>query len=368
MKIGFDAKRAFQNRTGLGNYSRTLIANLKSYFPKNEYVYFTPRKQTQYVHLFEKDQVIFPPGKNPLWRSFGIKKDIKNSGIDVFHGLSNELPFGMDIIQIPSVVTIHDVIFDIVPEDFPWHDRLVYRLKTQKCIRESSKIVAISQATRQDLIDRFGADPSKVEVIYQPIDRQFDIKKIDPERFPALKRQYHLPDRYLLYVGALMKRKNILPMIQAWQRLSPEHAIPLLIFGEGKSYKKELIDYIRSHRLSDHVQLRSSVPFGDLPYLYRLAECVLYPSLYEGFGLPVAEALACGSRVVTSSVSSMPEAGGELPRYVNPWDVDSIAEGIESSLQHSRPDPADVAKHLSRFDSFKVTEQIMNVYRELYEK
>lgn len=368
MKIGLDAKRAFQNRTGLGNYSRTLIHNLKSFYPEEDYVLFTPRIQTTYSHLFANYQIITPPGKKPLWRSFGIKKDIKKSGIDIFHGLSNELPFDIDKSRIPSVVTIHDVIFDKETDDFPWHDRLVYRMKTQKSIRESSKIIAISQATRDDLIHRFGADPSKIQVIYQPVDRQFDAQYIAPDRFPAVKKQYDLPDQYLLYVGALMKRKNILAMIQAWERLPPPHNIPLLIFGEGNAYKQQLTEYIRKQGIGDKVQLRSSVPFEDLPYLYRLSECVLYPSLFEGFGLPVAEALACGSRVVTSSVSSMPEAGGDLPRYVNPRDVDSIAEGIEWSLQHSRPDPAEVTKHLSRFDSFKVTEQIMNVYRELYEK
>src|SRR5690606_6392858 len=365
MRIGFDANRAFQNLTGLGNYSRTLIRNLKLFFPDEEYVFFTPRTDTEYSHIYERDEIISPETKSPVWRTIGIRTDVRRSEIDVFHGLSNELPLGIDRTGVPSVVTIHDVIFDLVKADFPWHDRLVYRLKTNRCIAESTKIITISQATKSDLINRFEADPTKIEVIYQPIDQQFDQEYIYQSKFNEIKELYQLPDQFLLYVGALMKRKNILRMIQAWERLPEAYRIPLLIFGEGRAYKKKVQQYIAARNIGDRVQLRSRVPFKHLPYLYRLAESVLYPSLYEGFGLPVVEALACGSRVVTSSVSSMPEAGGDLPRYVNPRDVDSIAEGIEWSLQHSRPDPAEVTKHLSRFDSFKVTEQIMNVYREL---
>lgn len=367
MRIGFDAKRAFQNRTGLGNYARTLLHNLKTYFPGEEYYLFVPKKRTEYSERYQKDHIVTPSGTKPLWRSLGIKKDIRTSGVDLFHGLSNELPFGIDRTGIPSVVTIHDVIFDIIEEDFPWHDRLIYRLKTQKCIEEATKIIAISKATRRDLIERFGADPSKIQVIYQPIDQQFDQRRIDQLSLENIRQKHQLPPKYLLYVGALMKRKNILPMIQAWQQLPEEYALPLLIFGEGNSYKQAVVDYIKTHRLEDRVQLRSRLPFEDLPYLYNLAEVVLYPSLYEGFGLPVAEALACGTRVVTSSVSSMPEAGGSLTHYVDPREVDSIADGIIRSLEQPRPVPEAVSKHLQQFDSFMLTEQIINVYRELTE-
>lgn len=365
MRIGFDAKRAFQNRTGLGNYARTLLSNLKTYFPSEEYVLFAPNKQTEFQKRFQDDAVVTPARKHLFWRSLGIKKDIRTTGVELFHGLSNELPFGIDRTGIPSVVTIHDVIFDIIEEDFPWHDRMIYRMKTRKCIAQASKIIAISEATKSDLIERFNADPNKIEVIYQPIDCQFDQPIFSPRELEASRKKHQLPERYMLYVGALMKRKNILSMIRAWQQLPPEHAFPLLIYGNGNQYKQEVIQYIRNHDLEDRVQLREQLPFEDLPCIYRLADVVLYPSLYEGFGLPVAEALACGTRVVTSSVSSMPEAGGTLCQYVDPHSVSSIAEGIVRSLNEPRPDPEAISKHLKQFDSFTLTEQIVNVYREL---
>lgn len=368
MKIGFDAKRAFHNRTGLGNYSRTLIHNLKTGYPNEEYFYFTPNAQSDYAPLFASDRVITPSGRRPLWRSMGINKDIRRSGIDLYHGLSNELPFGIHKTRVPSIVTIHDVIFDIVREDFPWHDRFVYRMKTKKCIRESTKIIAISEATKHDLIHRFDADPEKIKVIYQPIDRQFLQGRLTDRESTFIKKEYQLPDHFLLYVGALMKRKNILPMIQAWERLPKADQLPLLIFGKGNMYEHKVAEYIRSKNIGKSVQLRAPVPFKHVPALYELATTVLYPSLYEGFGLPVLEALACGSRVVTSSVSSMPEAGGDLPVYVDPEWTDSIAEGISKSLEHSPPDTVKIKNHLALFESAKLTEQIINLYREVSEK
>lgn len=368
MKIGFDAKRAFHNRTGLGNYSRTLIHNLKTLHPEEEYVYFTPNDRSDYSSLFDSHHVISTHGKNPLWRSFGINKDIRGSGIDLYHGLSNELPFGIHRTGVPSIVTIHDVIFDIVKEDFPWHDRLIYRIKTKKCIQESSRIIAISEATKHDLIHRFHADPEKIEVIYQPIDSQFNQSRTTDHQSAFIKKEYQLPEKFMLYVGALMKRKNILPMIQAWERLPKEDQLPLLIFGRGNQYQQKVAEYITAKNIGEQVQLRSPVPFQHLPFLYRLAEIVLYPSLYEGFGLPVLEALACGTKVVTSSASSMPEAGGDLPVYVNPHSIDSITEGIVISLKHSPPSAVDLNEHLALFDSEKLTEQIMNLYREVTEK
>lgn len=366
MKIGFDAKRAFQNQTGLGNYARTLMHNLRTYYPDEQFFYFTPEKDAAYSHLYPSDSIITPPGKNPLWRSFGIIKDIRKSGIDLYHGLSNELPIGINKTGVPSIVTIHDLIFDIVKEDFPWHDRIIYKIKTQKCIRESSKIIAISEATKHDLIDRFKADPDKIQVIYQTIDNQFNQQQRPADQIALIKREYNLPEQYLLYVGALMKRKNILRMIQAWERIPEAYKIPLLIFGAGSQHKL-LEEYISSKNLNKWVQLRSPVPFHHLPVLYQLSAAVIYPSLYEGFGLPVLEALACGSRVVTSSVSSMPEAGGDLPTYVQPEDIDSIADGIIRSLEQSRPDPVKVSEHLKQFNGAMLTEQMMNLYLEVSE-
>lgn len=363
MRIGFDAKRAFFNTTGLGNYSRTLIGDLFNIFPEDEYFFFTPRYNEKHAEVFAHGHVIQPRTPNPLWRSYGIHHSIRENNIDVFHGLSNELPFRIHSSGTPSVVTIHDVIFDIIKEDFPWIDRTVYRTKTKKAVKDASKIIAISQNTKSDLIERFGASEEKIEIIYQPCDPQFDHRSLTQAEKEHFRERYQLPSEFLLYVGSLMKRKNVLPMIQAWELL--DEKIPLLIFGSGHTYFKKIQAYITKNKLDKWVQVRSPIPFDHLPYLYKLANTVIYPSLYEGFGLPVLEALACGARVVTSDVSSMPEAGGTLPIYINPTDIDSIAEGIQKSMTTPPPEKNKLYQHLACFDRVESAQQLRKIYKEV---
>jgi len=363
MRIGFDAKRAFFNTTGLGNYSRTLIGDLFQVFPDDEYYFFTPKTNEKYENIFAHGQVVIPRHPNPIWRSYGIHHSIRQNEIDVYHGLSNELPFRIQFSGTPSVVTIHDVIFDIIKEDFPWIDRTIYRTKTKKAVKDASKIVAISQNTKSDLIERFDAAEEKIEIIYQPCDPQFDHRSLTHPEKKYFQERYQLPSEFLLYVGSLMKRKNVLPMIRAWELL--DEKIPLLIFGSGHSYYKEITTYISNKRLEKWVQVRPPVPFEHLPFLYKLADTVIYPSLYEGFGLPVLEALACGAKVVTSNVSSMPEAGGSLPTYITPTDIDSIAEGIEKSLRTLPPEKNKLYQHLACFDRVESAQQLRRIYKEV---
>ena len=363
MKIGFDAKRAFFNHTGLGNYSRTLIGDLYNIFPDDEYYFFTPRFNEKFGSVFAHGRVVVPRFPNPLWRSIGIQSSIRRENLDVFHGLSNELPFKIGSSGIPSVVTIHDVIFDIIKEDFPRIDRSVYRTKTNQAVKDASRIVAISQNTKTDLIERFGADEEKIEIIYQPSDPQFHHHPLSEDEQNEFGIRYQLPKNFLLFVGALMKRKNVLSLIRAWELL--EEKIPLLIFGNGNHYYKKVQDYISKKKIETWVQLRPPVPFEDLPYLYKLADTIIYPSLYEGFGLPVLEALACGARVVTSNVSSMPEAGGSLPVYISPEDIDSIAEGIKKSLNMPPPDKNKLSEHLACFNRVDSTQQLRRIYKEV---
>lgn len=363
MKIGFDAKRAFFNQTGLGNYSRTLIGDLFNVFPEDEYYFFTPKENEKFTPVFAHGHVILPRFPNPLWRSIGIESDIRRESPDVFHGLSNELPFRIRSSGVPSVVTIHDVIFDIVKEDFPPIDRAVYRMKTKKAIKNADRIIAISQNTKKDLIERFGAEEDKIEIIYQPCDPQFHHRNLSEEEKREFRSRYQLPDHFLLYVGALMKRKNVLPMIRAWELL--EDKIPLLIFGSGHRYSKLVRDYISEKNIGKWVQLRPPVPFSDLPFLYKLTDTVIYPSLYEGFGLPVLEALACGARVVTSDVSSMPEAGGSLAVYVSPDQIGSIAQGIKKSMNMPPPDKNKLSDHLACFNRVDSTQQLRQIYKEV---
>src|SRR5688572_28278724 len=174
MKIGYDAKRLFTNFTGLGNYSRSLVHHYHSVFPEDELFLFTPDiKADPRTEPFLQDRslhIIQPKKKNPFWRTFDMVKDIQQTNVDIYHGLSHELPVGMSRINVARVVTIHDLIFKYYHEDHPWLDRKIYDWKWKHACRIANKIIAIIEQTKNDLIHYYNIEPEKITVIYQPAD------------------------------------------------------------------------------------------------------------------------------------------------------------------------------------------------------
>ena len=180
MKIGFDGKRITKNFTGLGNYSRYILHILAEYFPKNQYSIFTNSEPKANFSFSNSASIRFHYSNNPflksIWRSFGIVKNLKNDKIDLYHGLSNEIPFGLKKANIASVVTIHDLIFYRYPQYYPWLDRKIYEFKVRYACKHADQIIAISEQTKRDLINFLDVDNSKIEVVYQNCNPQFNIQ------------------------------------------------------------------------------------------------------------------------------------------------------------------------------------------------
>lgn len=337
MRIGFDAKRLYNNFTGLGNYSRTLLQNLHEYYPVDEYHLYTPGVQ----HSSETDFFLHHPdytthvpasSLKSLWRSYGIKKDLKKDGIELYHGLSHEIPFFIYKTGIRTVVSIHDIIYKTYPDMFPAIDRAIYDLKFRYSCKHANKIIAISESTKSDIIRYFNTPEDKIEVIYQSINPVFYQRQTN-ESISAILNKFHIPSDYLLYVGAINSRKNLLGIIKAYAKLPQEFQLPIVIIGNGGQYKKEVLNFAAEHQLSHRLILLSNV--GDskvLQAFYQNARIFIYPSFYEGFGLPVTEALLCKTPVITSSISSLPEAGGKAAWYISPDRPDEITETIKNIL------------------------------------
>ena len=263
MKIGFEAKRAFTNGTGLGHYSRTLISSLADYFPENEYYLFTP-KQT---NLFEeikahKNIQIIEPSTFPstilksAWRSSWVKRDLKKLGIDIFHGLSHEIPVGIQNTGIKSVVTIHDLIFERNPEQYNQIDVKIYRKKFKYACENADRVIAISQQTKDDIIQFYGTHESKIDICYQSCNPSFGIKVSEDEK-QRIKNYYQLPNQFFLYVGSIIERKNLLNICKALHLLKGKLNIPLVVIGSGGKYKQEIKEYISSHSIDNQVILLS---------------------------------------------------------------------------------------------------------------
>jgi glycosyltransferase involved in cell wall biosynthesis len=371
MKIGFDAKRLFNNSTGLGNYSRTLVSNMIKYFPENEYILFSNKisnKYTQNLNL-DKTKIVLPKNYfNPFWRSFGISKEIEKEKVDIYHGLSNEIPFNLK--KAKSVVTIHDLIFKIYPKTYPFFDRITYETKFKFSCQQSDKIIAISESTKRDIIKFYGIPEEKIEVIYQTCNRIFfDEQQIAD--FGNMKEKFRIPNEYLLYVGSVIERKNLLGIINSYSILPKDLQIPLVVVGNSKGkYAENVRKEVRRLKLENKILWLNNVENPlELKMLYQNAQIFLYPSKYEGFGIPIIEALLSKVPVITSNISSLPEAAGSDSILVNPEKIEEIANAIKIVLMQTdlRTKMIENGNNFARekFNERKLTEELEKLYSKM---
>lgn len=373
MRIGFDAKRLFRNRTGLGNYSRSLLRQLIAFHPENNYILYgsKPGDTTLFSDLADSSHIELNYSEakpKAYWRSVGIKKDLVKDDITIFHGLSNELPLGLNKTGIKSVVTIHDLIFKHYPETFPFIDRKIYDLKFKLAAKNADRVLAISQSTKKDIIRFYKIDESKVDVIYQCCDPLF-YKAPENKLLESVKEKYTLPEEFILCVSSLEARKNIETLIQAYSLLPESSKLPLLIVGKGslsaslqhQSQKLGLTKYIRFlDSVSDNTELQA---------LYSLAKALIYPSKYEGFGLPIVEALLSDTPVITADNSSLREAGGPNSLYfdtMNPKDLaHKIASVIEDESLASQMSETGKKYALAEFGLKTQADKLIELYQSL---
>ena len=382
MNIGFDAKRAFHNGTGLGHYSRTLIRSLAEYFPEHEYFLFNPKASTTFElsgpHLHE----VQPAGlMNQLfrsaWRSSWVKKDLNQYKIDLYHGLSHEIPMGMQDTGIRSVVTIHDLIHERHPEQYNAIDVKIYTKKFRYACAHANQVIAISEQTKRDIMDFYSTPEEKITVCYQSCNPAF-AQVVSQEEKERVKKQYSLPDQFFLYVGSLIERKNLLNICKALFLLRNDVQVPLVVIGDGGTYKQKVKDYVKQNGLehkviflSEQDTARNSHEFRSaaiFPAIYQSAIAMIYPSFFEGFGIPVLEALWSRLPVITSNVSCLPEAGGPGAHYVDPANAEELAAGMMKFF--TDPVYADALRtkgwaHAQGFTQQKCAAAVMDVYKKL---
>ena len=340
MLVGLDGKRAVENNTGLGNYSRYTLNMLSMAFPGTRFRLYAPREKEndRLRPLLARENIdisyastSFGAIGRALWRTVDMPVTLGRDGVTVYHGLSNELPLTIGRV-CPSVVTIHDTIYRHCPADYTAIDRRLYDFKYGRSARIANRVIAISECTRCDIISYYDIDPSKIDVIYQGIDPVFTLD------IPTVKRQevrarYKLPDTYIACVGTVQPRKNQLLAVRAMARL-PE-SVHLVIVGRmGGSYGAEVKAEISRLGLSDRVLHLEGIPFADLPAIYADAAVSVYPSRYEGFGLPVVESITVGTPVVAATGSCLEEAGGDGALYVDPDDVAALAEAVRHIIDN----------------------------------
>ncbi len=374
MRIGYDAKRLFNNFTGLGNYSRFIVKAIRQAHPDDGIVLFSPKIKT---HPETKEffntaayTTVQPPTwitrlkLGSYWRTALLKKEATRHNLDIFHGMSHELPAGIASV-CKSVVTIHDLIFLRYPELYSPIDRWIYTRKVQYACKEAHAIIAISAQTKQDLITFLKVPAEKISVVYQGCHPNFH-KSITEEDKVSVSKRYALPKQFILNVGTIEPRKNALLILKAMALMPAAERLPLVIVGRPTKYLQQLKDFAAANQLSAHYLHKIS--FQDLPAIYSLSEVFVYPSIFEGFGIPLVEAIACKTPVITSTGSCFSEAAGPYAQYVSPDDAEQLAKTLQQVVSDDvlRKEMIDQCyQYIQKFSEERIAAEMIAVYQAL---
>jgi len=366
-----DVSAAVHRRAGLGRYAESLLEAME------------PQAVSRLALFFNREHgVELPPewaglprrtvalGYKP-WRMLVLVAQMLGLGFDpffpdaaLFHATEHLLlPFR----RLPTVLTVHDLIFDHLPQAHKWLNRRYLKLAMPLFTRRATHIIAVSEATRRDLIRLYGLPADKITVIYEAADPRFSPRN-------ALERQtvratYGLPARYILYVGTIEPRKNLLRLLRAWEPLyGAGEAPPLVIVGKRGWLSGDFFAAVERSPARDGVIITGYLLDDDLPAVFSAATLFVFPSLYEGFGLPPLEAMACGTPVLCSNRSSLPEVVGEAALTVDPANVEAIRHAMRRLLRDAALREALRRKGLeqaARFSWQQAAEETLRLYRRL---
>lgn len=311
MIIGFDGSRAFaDNKTGTENYSYQLLKSMAKIDKKNTYLVFT---REEVAENFPKNFVFKKINWPRLWTQGGLSLETFKEKLDVLFIPAHTLPLVRKR-GLKTVVTVHDLGSEYLPQAHQLKQRLYLSLMQKYQLKTASKIIAVSKATKQDLINRLGITKNKIAVIYEGYNK---------ELFHFDTQDNSL--RYFLFVGTVQPRKNLERVIKAFAKLNSSK---LIIAGAKGWLADEIYKLPKKLGINEKVKFLGYVPDTDLPGLYSKAKALVFPSLFEGFGLPILEAQACGCPIITSSTSSMPEVAGKGAILVDPYNVDDIVHAM----------------------------------------
>ena len=370
MILGFDAKRFFHNKTGLGNYSRDLIRILAQYHPENSYLLYNPKpKKNDRIPVDGKIIIEHLPESkkdkklSSLWRLFSISTQIKKDKVDLYHGLSGEIPIGLNKSQVKTVVTIHDLIFMRYPNLYSFFDRKIHYYKFKYAANKADLVIAISEQTKKDIITYLKINPNKIKVIYQGCAPIFK-EEISAEFIEFTRNKYLLPTNFILNVGTIEKRKNVLSVIKAIKEIDTQ----LVIIGKKTAYFNEIKTFISENKLQNKVIFLENVELKELASIYRMASVFIYPSVFEGFGIPIIEALYSKTPVITSKGGCFSEAGGENSIYIDALSTEEIKVKLEEVL--ANPEKREAMKQkghefVQKFNDENIAKEWIETYHEV---
>lgn len=369
LTIAYDAKRAYLNYRGLGNYSRNLLKLMTQFHSENRYLLCTPQDKGLYPWLNQQPfERVTPSGLWKafpfLWRRWGIPGTLDGKSVDIYHGLSQELPEGIEQLGCKTVVTMHDAIFMRYPELYSATYRRSFIRRNESACQRADLIIAISEQTKLDYMEFFGVEENRIRVVYQGCHEAF-WTEVGEDQKERVRESLGLPGEYILCVGALEERKNQIRIIEAMASVKTD--MPLVLVGRGNEmYKQRLIECAKRYGVP--IQLIENAGQEDLPAIYRMASLFVYPSLFEGFGIPILEAARCKVPIIASSGTCFEEIAGDGALYASPTDCEGLGEAIRFCLQDRDDTLKRVALALQNTEKFRaenIAREMMQVYHSL---
>jgi len=351
LKLGLDAKRAFNNHSGLGVYSRSVIDELAKNLPKEDLILFTPRKK-----IWSSSLNTVTSSFGALWRSFFIYFDLLRYEIDIYHGLAGELPFFMPQ-NVKTVVTIHDLLFLHFPNDYPWIDRWIYNLKAKFACKKADKIIAVSDVTKRDIIHFYGIDSTKIEVM--PVTISSDIP-------PKDERPY--TKDYIVCISSFLGRKNQDVLVKAYAQIKDKADFDILFIGSGKRMN-EVKKISKKLNCENNIQFISGLSDQEkFNYLHHSLFSV-YPSRGEGFGIPILESFLCDRPILLSDTPIHKEVAGDAGIYFRDNDEKDLADKMISAYKN-KSDSVHISakKVLDSYTADKIYPHLIGLYEKVLNK
>ena len=380
MKIGIEGQRLFRKKKhGMDMVALELINNLQKIDKKNEYVIFVKPdvdknciKETSNFKIIE-----LKGGAYPLWEQFALPKAVRKENCNILHCTSNTAPINT---KIPLIITLHDIIYlesiSIFKKEGTWYQKfgnMYRRYVVPKVVKKSKKIITVSEFEKNRINNFFkfkDNDRNKLNAVYNGVGEHF--KHIDDKKIlEDVKKKYNLPDEFLFFLGNTDPKKNTKGVLQAYSNLVKEKNIniPLVMLDYDKSELLKLLSEINAKELINNIILTGYVVNSDLPAIYNLCKIFLYPSLRESFGIPMLEAMACGTPVITSNTSSMPEIAGDAALIIDSFKPHEITNAIEKLYSDEKLCEELIAKgyqQAAKFTWKAMAENVLKLYKEIY--
>jgi glycosyltransferase involved in cell wall biosynthesis len=379
-RVALDARRLAGNRRGVGLYVHNLVRCLPKAAPDMEFLLlvdrpvpasFVPAGCRQIVvggRPSDDSQSVSPPGakiSSVYWMNVLVPRVLTRERVELFHGTNVAAPL---VSGCPSVVTIHDLVYRRIPDTLAPFHRFYHRLLVPIAARRAAHLIAISESTRSDIINLVGVRPTKVTAIHHGIDASF-LPVTDDVRLASVRSQFCLPNRFILHVGAVERQKRLEPlMVAAADMLKKDLVDGVVLAGEEGRGAEDVRRVVAQLGIAERVHFLGYVAQEVVPALYTLARCTVYPSWYEGFGMPVLEAMACGSPVITSNVSSFPEVAGDAALLLPPGDSGAMVRTLERLLTDDQLRDSLVTKGIQRAKRFSweaCAARHVDVYRQV---